>query len=295
MKCFQKYFLLQQCSVVFFLTLILTSNAYGQSYLNLAGITYSYEQPFNDIDKPKYNTINQINAFLNAPLKIKKDYLMLSPSMQLYDVRFGDYKTSYRSAQFSVSWLHQWKNERWNTAFVAIAQSNALKTNWFEQNTFQAGGAIVNTFTKNEDFKIKFGVYGNAEFFGPYFLPLLGVDWNINERLGLYGLLPSYLFLEYKIVPDKFHGKISFDTELVSYRNQPMNYFRVNDNHVKMVFDFYLTKNIVLSAEAGHSVLRKFVAGVRRNGKASESDLNYRDAFLVRAGLYFRVSTESKN
>lgn len=295
MKCFQKYFLLQQCSIVFFLILIQTSKTYGQNYLNLAGITYSYEQPFNDIDKPKYNTINQTTAFLNVPLKIKKDYLMLSPFMQLYDVRFREYKTSYRSAQISVSWLHQWKNERWNTAFVAIAQSNALKTNWFEQNTFQAGGAIVNTFTKNEDFKIKFGVYGNAEFFGPYFLPLLGVDWNINERLGLYGLLPSYLFLEYKIVPDKFHGKISFDTELSTYRNQPMNYFRVNDNHIKMVFDLSLTKNIVLSAEAGHSVLRKFVAGVRRNGKASESDLNYRDAFLVRAGLYFRVSTESKN
>lgn len=169
MKYVQKYFLIQFCSVAIFLTFIHSVKVYGQNYLDLAGATYCYQQPFNDIDKPNYNTINQTTAFLNVPLKIKKDYLMLSPFMQLYDVRFGDYKTSYRSAQFSVSWLHQWKNERWNTAFVAIGQSNALKTNWFEQNTFQAGGAIVNTFTKNKDFKIKFGVYGNAEFFGPIF------------------------------------------------------------------------------------------------------------------------------
>lgn len=290
-----KYFLLQLSKILFVCALLVSVNSYGQSYLDVAGVTYSYQQPFGNKEQPGFNTINHVTAFLNAPLKINKDYLLLTPNMEFYDVRIDNKLIPYRSGQFTISWLHQWKNERWNTAFVAITGSNAVKQDWFKQNALQAGGAILNTFTKNKDLKFKFGVYGNAEFFGPYFLPLLGIDWNITSRLGLYGILPSYLFLEYKIIPDKFHGKLFVDAETISYRNKSRQFFRVNDNHIKMISDFYLTKQIVLSAEAGHSFLRDFKGGERKDGKTTQYNLDYHDDYLVRMGLYFRVSTESKN
>lgn len=281
-----------------FLFILFTGSTYkalSQPYLDVASVTYTYQQPFRNIEQPRFNTINQTIAYINVPLKIRKDYLLLTPTVEFLDVRFENSLNSYRSAQFTVSWLHQWKNEKWNTAFVAIAGSNGMKQNWFEDNTLQAGGAILSTFTKNENLKYKFGLYGNAEFFGPYILPLLGIDWNINQRLNLFGILPSYMTLEYKIVPGKFHGKISLDAETVSYRTPGRQFLRVNDNHLKMIYDFYLTKNIVLSAEAGHSVLRDFKFGLRQNSKTNYFNTEkLPDAFLLRAGLYFRVATNGK-
>lgn len=280
---------------VVFLICLQSTTLYSQSYLDLAGVTYSYQQPFENINQPKFNTINQETVFLNLPLKIQKDYLMLTPYINFFDIRFDKDLIPFRAGKVTLSWLHQWKNERWKTAFVAIVTSSSNKPVWFEQNTFQAGGAILNTFTKNDHLKFKFGVYGNAEFFGPYFLPLLGVDWKINQRWSLFGVLPRSLNLEYKIIPGKIHSLLSIESQTTSYRDRPTYFIRVNDNHLKMIFDFYIAKSLVLSVEAGHSVLRDFRFGKRVNGTTTDSKLHYPDSYLLKGGLYFRISTESKN
>jgi hypothetical protein len=75
---------------------------------------------------------------------------------------------------------------------------NGSETFGFKDNN-QAGGAVLLTYKKHPDLKYKFGLFYNREFFGNFFVPLAGIDWKINNRLQLFGVLPGNLVLERKV------------------------------------------------------------------------------------------------
>ncbi len=157
----------------------------------------------------------------------------------------------------------------------------------------QIGGAVLNTYLKKENLKFKFGAYYNSEFFGPFFLPLLGIDWNVNPKLNVFGVLPAGMTIEYKASPKKFHTGIMFRTITNSYdMNFTTSFVRINDNHLKLFFDFYLPGNTVFSLEAGHSVLRKYKLGQKINTGTVYTDNKIKDGYLFKAAFYLRLRTD---
>ena len=52
---------------------------------------------------------------------------------------------------------------------------------------------------KNQYVSFKFGLYYNKEFFGNYFMPLIGLDWKIDAKNNLFGVLPGYMIFEHRV------------------------------------------------------------------------------------------------
>lgn len=64
---------------------------------------------------------------------------------------------------------------------------------------FQMGALFLFEKTYRDNLKMGFGVMYNQEFFGPYMVPLLNLDWHISEKWSVTGLLPVYGKIKYKV------------------------------------------------------------------------------------------------
>ena len=275
--------------LVFSFLTICSYSLKAQPFFDLLNIQGQLSKPTKDHSKDSSGTETyNYSADLSVPLKIKKDYLAIGASYSILRVKQSNFREiDMRSILFSLAWVKQWKNEKLKTSFILISRANSEPGNSITQNYFQWGGAVLHTVKRRENFKYKFGLYYNSEFFGPFILPLVGIDWNINERLNLFGVLPGSMNLEYKLNNSIYVGA-AFRSITNSYRMAANSFIRINDNHLKAVADFYLTKNHVLSLEAGHSILRKYKPGIRVAGETTYSDFQVNDGYLLKIAYAFR-------
>ena len=88
------------------------------------------------------------------------------------------------------------------------------------------GGVLLAGYTKNTNLKYKFGVYVNNEFFGVFVMPLAGIDWRINDRNNLFGILPGRLTFELKL-NNNFYAGANFRAITNSYRLDNGNYLQI--------------------------------------------------------------------
>jgi hypothetical protein len=160
---------------------------------------------------------------------------------------------------------------------------------------FQAGGAALLTYKKNSALQFKFGLYYNSEFWGGNFIPLFGLDWKINKKQRLFGILPGYLTYENRI-NSRFSWGGNFRTFTNSYKLQnsspvpsDADFVRVDDNQLGAYTDFYLSPKLVLNAEAGYSILRKVRTGYGKTSNDDFSVLSKNNAPYLRLTLQYRI------
>lgn len=263
----------------------------AQPFIDLVSAYYQYSAA----DKPDHNNTvytGLASVALTIPMKVDSDYIVINPVYEnfrmTFPYRFID--REFHVGYVPISWLHYW-NSRWKTAFVFIPRISSRLHTGLGRRDMQYGGAIVTTYQKSETLKYKFGVYYNKEFFNDFVLPLLGIDWNINSKWNLFGVLPGSMNLEYKF-RKSMHAGIMFRSYTNSYRTFDYNFIRVNDNHLKLFLDLYLSKKQVISIEAGHTILRKYRSGYRKSGDSDYYSMNVTDGFLFRLAYSFRMRTD---
>ena len=277
-----------------FLLIILKSSA--QPYFDVANIYYqkSPDKSLYHSDETNLKT-DLFSTNLQAAFKIKKDYVIINPFCDAYQLQLEKSpKQKIYGIGMALTYLKQWKNEKWSTAFVAIPRLNSeLKK--VDGNDYQMGGVVLGIYKKSEKLSYKFGVYYNSEFFGPFVLPLAGIEWKPSERLSIFGLIPNQLNLEYKF-NKTFYGGVEMVFMTNSYRLESNYFLRMDDNHVKLFLDTYITKNIVLNLQVGQSVLRKYRYGIRENSSTTypEPVRNVNDGLLFRAGIVYRMRLDEK-
>ena len=276
---------------IFLLIVILPLAGKAQPFIDLVSIYYQYSAA----DKPRNNNLvytNLASVGLTVPLKVDSDFVVINPVYENFRMTFPHVfvPREFHSIYMPLSWLHQW-NPVWKTAFVFIPRiSSQLDVN-INSHDLQFGGAVLTSIQKKETLKYKFGLYYNSEFFRHFFMPLLGIDWNINSKWNLFGVLPGSLNIEYKF-RKSMHGGILFRSITSSYRTSGFNFIRVNDNHIKLFLDIYATKNQVISFEAGHTLLRNYRSGYRESGKTEYYAMNVTDGLLFRVAYSFRLRTD---
>ncbi|SRR6266498_2583732 len=80
--------------------------------------------------------------------------------------------------------------KNWNLLGSFILRRNKEAEKKLDDD-WQYGGIILTIWKKNQFTALKFGLYNNKEFFGNYFMPLAGIDWQINGKNNLFGVLPG--------------------------------------------------------------------------------------------------------
>jgi len=143
------------------------------------------------------------------------------------------------------------------------------------KNDFQLGGLAIFTFTKSEKFKYKFGLYYNQEYWGKFFTPIIGFDWQANDKLQAFGNLPINATLMYKL-NEKISAGLFFQAPAGSFRmNEKFSppdiildntyptefsnsYIQKTTQELSLFLDYYITRNIVCNIKIGHTIGRSY-------------------------------------
>lgn len=257
-------------------------------------------QPFLDIAKLKYTSspntgfINQnkndvklryFSFETNLPLqfKNKKDALIFSPFFETWSAQINKNKRqNYYSVALPVSLSKTIPYTKWAVLLTGIVRMNDSSIG--KKTKMQVGCAFILSNKRNENLTWKLGIYINNELFGVFVMPLAGIDWRIDQRNSLFGVLPGNLTYKHKI-SDHFYWGANFRAITNSYGTRN-GYWRVDENQLGLYLDTYFSKNLVFNLEAGHSLSRKMRTGIKH---VTRYDADVNDNFYVKAVFAYRV------
>ncbi len=123
-------------------------------------------------------------------------------------------------------------------------------------------GAAIATYQLNDSLALSAGIYYDDSFGHPQLLPLVGVQWQINDTLSLDAFLPQYLVFSYRPIPRLAVGlKCNVEgnqcrlSEGNPWNNTVAEY---TQTLLGPFVDFYFTDHIVLRLDGGVAVARQF-------------------------------------
>jgi len=287
-----------QCSiriVMFMLSAVATS---AQPFVDPLNVKYqNFSQvPYSDNETNKLSS-SLYEATILLPIELEnKDVVLINADltkMNFNTTSENVIHTNLYSTSLSFGYDHGWKNSKWRTMGMLIPKINSDFKN--TSDAFQMGGVILANYKKNDNLKYHFGVYYNQEFFGDYLIPLLGIEWKINDRMNLFGDLPSNLNFEYKI-NKKLYAGAAFQSVISTYRLSNGDYVREGDNalghdQLKLYVNVYLTPHIVAYAEAGETFYRMYNLYDTNNHAIETNPVFHKsnDGFFYTTGLAYRI------
>ena len=265
-----------------------TSSCIAQPFIDLVNIQY-VNSPDHSVSNEKKNVTSLKNFSIQTTIpfqfKNKTDAIIISPAFEMWspEVEAIDENFEHQyGVALPVAYLKTLHNSDWSILSMVIVRKNGYELSL--DNNWQVAGVMVASFKANENLTYKFGVYASGEFFGLFVRPLLGIDWQVNKKTSVYGILPGSMNLEHKLKSNLYAGA-SFKAITSSYRT-PDGYWRLDENRLGVFLDYYLTKQIAINMEAGHSILRKLRTGQE---DMPDVDWNASDNLYGKLGLAYRV------
>jgi hypothetical protein len=257
----KKFSLLYWITISF---LFLNTGAMSQPYIDLVSMRYVASPAKTPNTKDQIATpLNYFNFSVTAPILFnqKKNAIILNPYFERWQTSTDSpqvFHNFHYGLVLPVSLVTPISHSNWSLLTMGIVRMNDAVIN--KSGEWQFGGALIASYKKSAKLIYKLGVYVNGDFFGLFVMPLVGIDWQINDKENLFGVLPAQLTYEYKL-SKRFYGGAVFRTFTNSYHDSGDNYMRIDENQIGVFFDTYMSKNILLNLEAGHSVLRKIRTG----------------------------------
>jgi hypothetical protein len=270
-------------------TMLCSMELQAQPYIDVFTVRYFYSPEIGNPGKDKNSTrLDYFNFSLTLPFqfKNKKDALILSPFLERWNSQvesISGYKDYHYGLALPVGFLKSIPHSNWTILTTAIFRMNDANINF--QGETQWGGYILASWQRTQSLNYKLGLYINSEFFGLFVIPLIGLDWKINDRFNLFGVLPASLTLEYKLSKHFFSGTV-FRTFTNSYHDVANQYMRVDENQLGLFLDYYYGKSWLFNIEAGHSILRKLRGGEWRN---INQNWNAADNFYFKCMIAYRL------
>lgn len=289
----------KQSLIICFCCFLTARHADAQPFIDIARVNYSYtpQNGFNKKKEPLSSHIYSINATLPIELKKDGDAIVINPFFDHNQGSIDHRSFNVVSQGLALGFLKKTANKKWSLFTNFILRRNK-QTGKQVNDCWQYGGIAMTTWNKRPGLSIRVGgVYYNRESFGNFFIPLAGIDWKIDSRNNLFGVLPGNLTFEHRINKSFYWGSV-FRAMTNSYRMETIdpcfggdcsgkNYLRIDDNQLGLFADTYLTSNIVITAEAGYTIFRRYRFGFRGNSSHHYSDLKS-DNFYFRLQLAFR-------
>lgn len=151
-------------------------------------------------------------------------------------------------------------NEKWDSYLRLIPRWRYQGEN-NSNDSFQAGFLSISSYKKSNRLEYKFGIYYNKEEFGNFIIPLLGVDYHINDRWRLYLLAPSYSRVQYSLVPEKWFTGLAHFSPISSYKGpfQESDYVRNDQILIYGFLEKDFMKNSSLILQVGYSAKNTFL------------------------------------
>ena len=271
--------------------LFLSGETKAQPFLDIAKLKYSNSPNTGLLNQNKNDVKLRYFSFeTNLPIQFnnKKDALIFSPFFENWYSQINNTRRqNYYSVALPVTLSKTIPYTKWAVLLTGIVRMNDSSIN--RKTKMQVGGAFIVSNKRNENLTWKLGIYVNNELFSVFVIPLAGIDWRINKRNILFGVLPGNLTYEHKINEHFYYGA-NFRAITNSY-GKNNGYWRIDENQLGVYLDTYLTKNFVFNFEAGHSLFRKIRTGEKQ---VSKTDAKVNDNLYFKASLVYRVRFANK-
>lgn len=202
---------------------------------------------------------------------------------------------------------------------VMVIPNVSSDMNQLSSEDYQLGGLVLFSKVRHDSLKWKYGLYANAEFFGPFIVPLIGMDWKFSRRIRFFGVLPARFTAQYKL-NDHWRTGLKFAAPNYSYRlsdspddhGEPDHisaYVHSNKNELHGYLEYYLTGGLVVQARAGYTVFRRIrlydsedtftlsISGIgfggRRQPIPEPAYRDFKDGWVFHFRLAYRFSLEN--
>ncbi len=230
------------------LFLVVTVTGSAQYFVDIFSFN---RQSFNVPNGAQTNNLF-VNAFIPKVLENGNTFFVRAHYEKL-DLKNDSLSASYSSVTLPVGMQVQLKNLKWKFTGLIIPKIAGADLGAAFSNVFQIGVYSLFTVTESEKFRYKFGLYYNREFFGNFFVPLVGIDWKVSGRFSVYGTLPQSFKASYALVPSRVNAGLAFRSMVRTFRGEDNNTFvRYNELQFKTFFDVYLTPKNVVFIEGGY-------------------------------------------
>jgi hypothetical protein len=278
---------------------------HAQPYIDLATTRYIISPAslglMNQGEPPL--RLNHYVAGFNLPLPLdqkQESILLISPYFENWQTSIPDQRNQLTGIGVPIG-LQQKVSPGWSFTALLIYRYNR-ETNIEERtkSNHQFGSVLIVNRIKSSNLTYKFGLYYNREFFGHFFVPLLGIDWKINEKNNLFGTLPGAITWE-----NKFHKifgwGLNFRALTNSYRTfsaddpcltgdcSALPYSRIDENQLGFYLDFYPRKTFAITGEFGHSLFRRTRTGWKGTHFKNVHSLSKQDNFYFRLMASYRL------
>lgn len=290
---------LQVTILVFIFIGIFENSLYAQPFVDLISFKYQHYPSQRFTEKPGSQIINQLDGSFFVPfLQKNKSYLLVGGNYRNIIFKTEKNKNTFYNTGIQVGYDYQWKNNKWRTTTMLLSKLNADEFQ-IEQRNIQYGGFILFKYKQNEKLQFSCGMYYNRELFGNYFLPLIGINWKAGNRINLFGTLPSYLTMEYRLDSTVYFG-LTYNSILSTYRintNSLNVYFqegdkKVDHKQIKLFINWNFYKRIIFFAEGGYTYKRQFrIFDENNNPILIENSVfgKTKDGVFVNAGFAYRI------
>jgi hypothetical protein len=128
-------------------------------------------------------------------------------------------------------------------------------------DNFQLGGLAMYEKKYSDKLTIGYGAMFNQEFFGPYLVPLINLNWLINEKFSISGMLPIYAKIKYK-ASEKFTLGLSHFGLTTSYglndEAYPDDYMERQSIDEALFLNYKISKNFYVEGRFGQSMGRSY-------------------------------------
>ena len=266
--------------------------ASAQPYLDILNVT-GYLSP------DRFERL-EVNALLPVSIGQHGARLVFSPGVERWNATVQhepeDRTDVLSSYMLPITWLGTLVPDRWGFSVTGIGKYQSIEDP--QRGDVQIGGAVLVNRLLRPELTLKFGAYANADAFGFFGLPLAGIDWRIDAKHNLFGILPGILTYEHKLTRG-FHWGAAYRAITTSFGTRDGDFERVDENTVGLFADLYPTKNIVLRLEGGHTVISEYQGGrldafypVGSTDKYVDHGIG--DGFYVKVFLAFRVRLDEE-
>ena len=208
--------------------LILSSKGLSQPFVDLLNIRFQYFPPVSYSSKAAKMDIREMTYGLTLPFQFKNKNAIIT-GISYDQLRFGYSDTSENKNLYGVNllvgYLHYLKVDKWKVLIMALPKLSSDHL-FHHAKEYQQGGVVLFTYKRKANLAYRLGLYYNSEFFGHFFMPLLGLEWKPFERVYFYGVFPNNLNLEYK-ARNKLYLGLSYSNLTQSYRIQE------NDSYIR--------------------------------------------------------------
>jgi len=199
--------------------LFLAMFSIAQQTFTVAEFNYMLSPNNSYVQKDTTSNAQFYSGFVTAPIVInEKGTVLAGIRGNIWKVKYTpelDWPETYYSSGLSLGYNHQF-NKNKSFLFILLPRLNSDFRN-INSNAMQL--ALFTTYSKrsSEKFLWKVGVYFSTEFFGPFVVPLFGLNWDVTSKLNIRGDLPIYAKIKYK-VGNSFSAGLGYIALVSSYR-----------------------------------------------------------------------------